>query len=489
MMKYLPFLLFLLLKAGTATAQNNLVVNGIPWFDDKGDIVNAHGACIVEENGRYYLFGEWKSDKSNAFPGFSCYSSDDLVNWKFESIVLRVQPEGILGPNRVGERVKVMKCPKTGEYIMLMHADDMGYKDPYIGLATCKTIAGDYQLQGPLLYKGQPIKRWDMGTFQDTDGKGYLLIHHGPVYRLSDDYRSIEAEVAHIKGMGESPAMFKKNGVYFMLTSNLTSWEKNDNFYFTAPQIEGPWTKQGLFCPEGKLTYNSQSTFVFPLKCGNDTIPMFMGDRWSYPHQASAATYVWMPLQVDGTKISIPEYWQARDIKKLKPADALNKGKKLYGSWKSNQKGDVLEIAFKGTHVAIVGETNPHGGYAKVNELNAEKDTVYSSLVDFYSKYPEKAIRIITPKVPKANYEGIAACQWHILKLRFEGNKLTGFVDGQQVVTANSMLYPRGMAGLMAPMQEQRICTPYFDNVRIMPVGPRQATSTLPSLDIRPLYQ
>lgn len=226
MMKYLPFLLFLLLKAGTATAQNNLVVNGIPWFDDKGNTVNAHGACIVEENGRYYLFGEWKSDKSNAFPGFSCYSSDDLVNWKFENIVLRVQPEGILGPNRVGERVKVMKCPKTGEYIMLMHADDMGYKDPYIGLATCKTIAGDYQLQGPLLYKGQPVKRWDMGTFQDTDGKGYLLIHHGPVYRLSDDYRSIEAEVAHIKGMGESPAMFKKNGVYFMLTSNLTSWEK-----------------------------------------------------------------------------------------------------------------------------------------------------------------------------------------------------------------------------------------------------------------------
>lgn len=91
-MKYLPFLLFLLLKAGTVIAQNNLVVNGIPWFDDKGNIVNAHGACIVEENGRYYLFGEWKSDKSNAFPGFSCYSSDDLVNWKFENIVLRVQP-------------------------------------------------------------------------------------------------------------------------------------------------------------------------------------------------------------------------------------------------------------------------------------------------------------------------------------------------------------------------------------------------------------
>lgn len=151
----------------------------MPWFDEHGNIVNAHGACIVEEKGRYYLFGEWKSDESNAFPGFSCYSSDDLVNWKFERIVLTVQPDGILGPNRVGERVKVMKCPSTGEFVMFMHADDMGYKDPYIGYATCKTINGEYQLQGPLLYQGKPVQRWDMGTFQDTDGKGYLLIHHG----------------------------------------------------------------------------------------------------------------------------------------------------------------------------------------------------------------------------------------------------------------------------------------------------------------------
>lgn len=36
-------------------------------------------------------------------------------------------------------------------------------------------INGEYKLQGPLLYEGKPVKRWDMGTFQDTDGKGYLL--------------------------------------------------------------------------------------------------------------------------------------------------------------------------------------------------------------------------------------------------------------------------------------------------------------------------
>ena len=58
------FILLFFLWGGLSLAKNNLIVNGIPWYDNNDNIVNAHGACIVEENGRYYLFGEWKSDKS-----------------------------------------------------------------------------------------------------------------------------------------------------------------------------------------------------------------------------------------------------------------------------------------------------------------------------------------------------------------------------------------------------------------------------------------
>lgn len=379
-----------------------IIHNGIPWFDEQGNIINAHGACIIEDGGRYWLFGEYKSDDSNAFPGFGCYSSADLVNWKFERVVLPVQSDGILGPNRVGERVKVMKCPKTGEYVMLMHADDLKYNDPYIGIATCKTINGDYTLHGPLLFKGKPIKRWDMGTFQDTDGKGYLLIHHGPVYRLSDDYHSVEAEAAYIEGMGESPAMFKKNGMYYLLTSNLTSWERNDNYYFTASSIEGPWERQGLFCPQGTLTYNSQSTFVFPLKRGNDTIPMYMGDRWSYPHQASAATYVWLPLQVEGKKISIPAYWASWNVDRMEKVKI--KGSEQKQNWSSNRKGDCLRFKFRGCRIAVVGESNCHGGYAEVRILSEKGKVMHCSLVDFYSKVPDKGCRFLSKKMPMDNY-------------------------------------------------------------------------------------
>lgn len=403
-MKTLLFCIVSVMLYLTANAQiqNHAITNGVPWFDTDGNIINSHGACIVEDSGKYWLFGEYKSDESNAFPGFGCYSSTDLVNWKFERVVLPVQKDGILGPDRVGERVKVMRCPQTGEYVMLMHADNLKYTDPNIGIAVCDCINGDYRLLGTLEYNGNPIKRWDMGTFQDDDGTGYLLIHHGPVYRLSDDYRSVVAEAAHVEGMGESPAMFKKDGIYFLLTSNLTSWERNDNYYFTATSIEGPWVKQGLFCPEGSLTHNSQCSFVFPLRRGNETIPIYMGDRWSYPHQASAATQVWMPVQVNGTKLSIPELWDCWDVENM--AEVTINGLTKIHDWCSNKKGEILKVPFHGERISIFGESNKTSGYAWVSVKNKLGETLHRSYVDFYSKTTAYAPQFVSRCYPEDDY-------------------------------------------------------------------------------------
>lgn len=388
----------------------NNIVNGVPWTDDQGRPVNAHGACIVEEEGVYYLFGEWKSDTTNAFPGFACYSSRDLVNWKFEQVALPLQEDGLLGPNRVGERPKVMRCPKTGEYIMLAHTDDMRYKDPQVGLAVAKHITGPYTFVGPLLYKGEPIRRWDMGTFQDHDGTGYLLMHHGDIYRLSRDYRRAVKKVASgIKGGGESPAMLHKDGVYYLFGSNLTSWERNDNFYHTASSIEGPWTKQGIFCPEGTLTHNSQSTFILPLHRGDSITYMYMGDRWSYPHQASSATYVWLPMQIDGLCVSIPEYWPVWNPATLQPVTELG-GEAIKVNFKADRKGARLVLPFEGARVALIGHTFRNGGYGRVSILDEEGNTVHCNLVDFYSKVDDHGLRYVSPLLPRASYTLVVEC-------------------------------------------------------------------------------
>jgi hypothetical protein len=420
--------LLLILSSHSSCAQKpgkyDAVYSGVPWYDDRGKIVSAHGANIVKENNRYYLFGETHSDTSNAFAGFSCYSSGDLVNWRFESMALPVQPTGKLGPRRVGERPKVMKCPSTGEYIMYMHADTLGYVDQFTGYATAKNITGPYTFHGPLLFNGKPIKKWDMGTFQDNDRSGYILLHGGDIYRLSDDYKSITEQVNKAFERGfESPAVFHKDSLYYFLGSDLTGWERNDNYYFTSNSLKGPWVKRGFIAPQGTLTWNSQTTFVLPVEGSKETAFIFMGDRWSFPKQASAATYVWQPLKVNGYSLSIPQYNEAW---KINPATGIISGVSL--SWKktkaddksmiysgiwiqdtlkvksSDTKGSSFSLKFKGTQVGLYGLNRPDGGYALITIRNSKDKVILTSTVDMYSKYPVSTLNFMSPLLPKDNY-------------------------------------------------------------------------------------
>lgn len=422
------FIVNSLLVYGQKQWAYNAVYSGVPWFDDKGNTVSAHGANIVFDHGRYYLFGEAHTDTSNAFAGFNCYSSADLYTWQFETVALPVQAAGKMGPNRVGERVKVMRCPKTGEYIMFMHSDTLGYTDPIIAYASSATIAGPYVFRGPLLYNDNLIKKWDMGTFQDRDGSGYLLIHGGNIFKLSDDYKSATQQVAkNISPECESPAVFRKGNVYYWLASHRTSWERNDNFYYTSDSLKGPWTYRGTFAPAGTFTWDSQTTFVLPIASTKDTTFMFMGDRWSFPRQASSATYVWQPLNVSGITLSIPQYkesWQintstgAVSVPKIIGKKTIENTDKQYvsysGKWEhnndslsissSNDVGASFSVKFTGTQIALYCLSRRSNGYARITLRNSKGVTILSSIIDTYSKYSVSSPRFLTPMQPRDNY-------------------------------------------------------------------------------------
>ena len=380
------------------------IVSGVSWWDQDGNPVNAHGGTIIQDGGVYYLFGEWKSDTTNAFPGFGCYSSSNLVDWSFRGVALPVQADGLLGPRRVGERPKVVHCPQTGKYIMLMHCDDMRYKDQHVGLAEADSVVGPYKFLGPLLCDGRPIRKWDMGSFVDSDGQAYLLVHHGGIYRLTGDYHQavqIPCELPH-KG-GESPMMCHVGGLYYFFMSHTTSWERNDNFYFSSPAIEGPWTYRGLFAPEGSLTFNSQCSFLLPLNSHGSFL--YMGDRWSFPHQASAATYVWQPLTIRGDSASMLSYLPAWDPHTLQSVDLLRNAKSRFvGQWRCDSPSDSLVVRFRGRRVAVSTRNAPDGGYLRVVVRDAHGIVVHEALVDCYAKVEEVGLRYLSPILPKGRY-------------------------------------------------------------------------------------
>ena len=134
---------------------------------------------------------------------------------------------------------------------------------------------------------------------------------------------------------------------------------------------------------------------------------MYMGDRWSYPHQASSATYVWLPMQVESLKVSIPEYWPVWDPETMQPVNDLG-GKVVPVSFKSKEKGSKLTLPFEGNRIAIKGHTFNNGGYGRITIVDNQGNTVYTNLIDFYSKVPDDGLRYVSPLLPQGAYTLVA---------------------------------------------------------------------------------
>lgn len=104
-------LLTLIVLCCTHVFAQRVIVNGVPWYDDRDSIVCARGANILYDNDVYYLYGEYKVDNSNRFNGVSCYTSKDLCNWTWAGLALDIQKDGRLGANTVGQRPEGAALP------------------------------------------------------------------------------------------------------------------------------------------------------------------------------------------------------------------------------------------------------------------------------------------------------------------------------------------------------------------------------------------
>jgi hypothetical protein len=296
-----------LVATGAMAAPTGVIVSGTTWPDNNGGPVNAHGGGMIRVGTTYYWIGEYK-DSSGLFVANGCYSSTDLQHWTFVNQTLVKQASGDLGPNRVVERPKILYDQTTKQYVQTMHVDNSTYTDEGVGVATSSSVCGNYTYQGRLKLNGSNIRKWDSGSFQDADGTGYVITHNGNIYELAADYLSaVSQPLSSMCGNCEAPVLFKVGGTYFFLFSHRTSWAPNDNFYYTATALGGPWTYRGDLAPAGQNTWSSQSTYVLPVRGSSTTTYMFMGDRWN-ANDLSASTYIWQPLVISGTSLSMPSY-------------------------------------------------------------------------------------------------------------------------------------------------------------------------------------
>lgn len=333
------------------------------WLDDNGTAINAHGGGILYHGGRYYWFGEHKTEGeggNRANVGVHCYSSKNLYDWHDEGIALAVEPDGSGSPIEKGcilERPKVIYNAKTGKFVMWFHLElkDRGYGAAQSGVAVSDRITGPYEFlhagrvnagvwpvnvsdevkaaaeAGPEAlpeelknerflirdFAGGQMAR-DMTLFVDDDGKAYHIYASEEnqtlqIAELTDDYTAHTGRYvrAFVGRSMEAPAMFKHGSRYYLMMSGCTGWDPNAARSAVADSVTGEWTELGNPCvgDQADVTFRSQSTYILPVEGRRDTF-IYMGDRWN-PANAIDGRYVWLPIGLtgDGFRLEWKDRW------------------------------------------------------------------------------------------------------------------------------------------------------------------------------------
>ena len=280
-----------------------------PRLDIHGEIVDAHDGCLEYFNRTYYLYGTryGRTDGFGKSNRYVCYSSPDLLKWTPHGEILKDAPP------RVYYRPYVKFNKRTGKYVLWCNADN------HYTVAVSDTPAGPFTVQNSNVRVAQGDSQGDFGLLVDADGTGYItysfssqkvdwsaktepIRHHQIcVEKLTPDYLGSALESTEpIAGNVESPAMFKRNKIYYLLFDNTCcfgadgsgarvytaaaplgpfTYRGNINIQAAGAQdLPSPFTRPGTGRPD--CIIKAQQTDVATLPAPQGPVYIWMGDRW-----------------------------------------------------------------------------------------------------------------------------------------------------------------------------------------------------------------
>jgi hypothetical protein len=309
----LAVVLLLVVLPAPAQAAPVTITNGVQFTDTAGAGVHAHGGGVLKVGSYWYWFGE-NRNADDTFRAVSVYRSTDLRTWEFRNNVLTSSSAAELGSSKI-ERPKVIWNASTGRYVMWMHKENgTDYGEARAAVASSATIDGTYTYHGSFRPFNQYMSR-DI-TLYDDGGTAYMISAADEnrdlqIYRLTPDYLQVQTLVGNFwdNATREAPAMFKRNGVYFLLTSGTSGWNPNQSKYATATSISGPWS--GWTNVGDSTTFGSQPAYVLPITGTSGTSYLYMGDRWAgaWSGPVNDSRYVWLPITFpSSTSMSLSWY-------------------------------------------------------------------------------------------------------------------------------------------------------------------------------------
>ena len=369
----------LVMVASVGAQSLERITPGQEWPDRKGEHINAHGGGLLFHEGKYYWYGENRPARGfTTEVGVEVYSSSDLMNWEDEGVALAVSEEAGHDIERgcIMERPKVVRNPKTGKFVMLFHLElkGKGYAAARVGFAESDSPVGPFrfiralrpnagkwptdfsrrEIRKAKKLKEADYKEWwtpewreaireglllardvpggqmsrDMTVYVDDDGKAYHIYSAEEnltlnLAELTDDYLDYTGRYVRIApgGQNEAPTIFKRDGVYWMITSGCTGWAPNEARMFKAASLWGPWgpLPSPFVGKDAKKSFHTQGTYIFKVEGTEDGF-VFMADRWN-PQSLKNSRHIWLPIdfEADGTPvIRWVDSWSPKEWKSIR---------------------------------------------------------------------------------------------------------------------------------------------------------------------------
>jgi hypothetical protein len=294
-----------------AWAAGEVIQNDVFWKDTDGNPIYAQRGGTLKLGDTWYMYGsiygsattyynQWTGSKATTPSGSAaCYSSKDLVHWKFEGAVFRFGG-WFCGPN-------VAYNKNTKKYVLIAQANND------VVFATADSPTGPFtqhhvETPSPITNGGTG----DATTFIDDDGTPYIIAssksgrsHTYVIPLRASDYLACERPVEIFSGAGrEGNCMFKYKGRYYAASSDLHGWNTSHTYYISSDKILGPYGREKIMT-NTDLDYShvTQSGFFITVNGTVDTTVIYCGDRWSNNTNNGIGYNQWCPLTINGDNV------------------------------------------------------------------------------------------------------------------------------------------------------------------------------------------
>ncbi len=335
----------------TVTDDKQLITNDHFYTDTEGKPIFSQGGGIFKFGDTYYWYGvRYKesmeyvntltcgSVEHPQLDAFTCYTSKDLVNWKYEGDVATA---ATLGTGCYwGGRCGVMYDARRNSYALVSQYDgDM--------TASADNPLGPFKIDKQYFWGTTPgitnNQTGDLTVFYDEDGAGYIICssangranlyvipitqdENGKYDFDSDNKKTLGGSTSNYydedgtvktkdKGGIEGDCMFKYKGHYYFTGSDLYGWHGSRVYVFESDNgIKGDYsvkpdyvtnpsgTNLPYIMPGVKNNYahNSQTGFYYTLHGSEQELVIYCGDRWTSFDNFGIGFNQWVPLTMDG---------------------------------------------------------------------------------------------------------------------------------------------------------------------------------------------